>query len=296
MQKIKNHNYLSTLRIVLFLLLLMNTKLLCQLPDILLTSPVFIEHKNGTGTGFLISDSTNLYFVTARHIFMDPTKKKSNILSVKEAKLTLYAEDPVTGEKTVYKINLEAALSSGLIMASPKEDVLIIKIAELEGAEGDKVAVKYYKKVVQKLTKSVFLNFIPISVLEKYEDVNVGDEIFLLGYPASIGLKMSPQFDYSRPLLRRGIIAGKYDPRKSLILDCPTYPGNSGGPVIVKIVKIVKNITITEYKLVGVVVEFIPYKEQWVNTRSMVVNIDIFNSGYSVAVSASRILELLSEK
>ncbi len=64
------------------------------------------------------------------------------------------------------------------------------------------------------------------------KDALVSNDIFLYGYPSSLGLKQSPQFDYNKPLLRKGIIASVNKTQGTIILDCPVYYGNSGGPVV----------------------------------------------------------------
>ena len=259
-----------------------------HLPEALMGAPVFIEHNKGTGSGFLIQDSTYVYFVTARHVLIDPVSGKR---VVNETKLTFYEKDLVTGDKIMFKIDLAIADSLGLIITKPHGDVLIIRMALKNYAKNGRVGINYLPGI-QKLTKATNINPIPITIFEKYEDAFIGDNVYLFGYPTSIGLKRSPKFDYTRPLLRKGIIAGKYDSNKTLILDCPSYYGNSGGPVIVEVDKGLS----MEYKLVGLVVEFIPYEEEWKNTRNGLVNSDIYNSGYSVAISSSKILELLNRK
>jgi hypothetical protein len=77
---------------------------------------------------------------------------------------------------------------------------------------------------------------------------------------------------------------------KTLILDCPSYPGNSGGPVI----RYVSDGLHYEYSLVGMVIQFIPYEEVWVNRENKLVNREWSNSGYSVAISADDILEVVA--
>jgi hypothetical protein len=257
-----------------------------HLPDNFLKDPVHIEHAKGMGTGFFIQDSAFMYFVTAKHNFFDP---QTGRLLINETFLTSFEEDPFVDDKTSFKIDLLLADSLGLFITKLREDVLIIKMASLQKGKTGKYGINY-QPAIQRLTKSATINSIPVEIFENYENVKIGDEIYLFGYPTSLGLQKSPQFDYSRPLLRKGIIAGKYDKNKTLILDCPSYPGNSGGPVIVKVDNWPLKV---EFKLVGLVVQFIPYEEQWVNKRNGLEITDRYNSGYSVAVSASTILELI---
>jgi hypothetical protein len=274
---------------MVLLLFVINSTIGQHLPDEFLCSPILIEHSKGLGTGFLILDTADFYFVTAKHNFID---NKTNILLVEEASLTMYNEDPVTGDKIKLKLNLKEADSLGYVYKKQYEDVLAIKIAYLEPGQFKNSAVIYYS-FVTKETGSTFIKALPVEILLKYEDIHVGDEIYLFGYPTSIGLTQTPQFDYSKPLLRKGIVAGKYNAKKTLILDCPSYYGNSGGPVIVKMTEMFKNISI-QYRLIGLTVEFIPYEEKWLNLNTHLINKDLFNSGYSVAISSSSIIELFN--
>jgi hypothetical protein len=260
-----------------------------HLPDSFLKTPVHIEHTKGMGTGFFIQDSAFMYFVTAKHNFFDPQTGK---LLVNETSLTSYEEDPFIGDKISFKIDLLLADSLSLFITKPKDDVLIIKMASLHKARTGKFGIDY-QPAIQRLTKSATINSIHVEMFEDYENVRIGDEIYMFGYPTSLGLKRSPQFDFTRPLLRKGIIAGKYESNRTLILDCPSYPGNSGGPVIVKVDNWPLRV---EFKLVGLVVQFIPYEEQWTNKRSGLEITDRYNSGYSVAISASKILELIKNR
>lgn len=255
-----------------------------HLPTLLITSCVFIEHIKGTGTGFLIKDSSFVYFVTARHNIYD---LNTNKVLVDKIKLTAYHDKSTVDDKNIINIDIKTAISKKLLYSKNIDDALVIKIGELEIIEKSKYLIDYYQ-IVQK-SKSSWINPLPIEVIKGYDDIYIGDDIYLFGYPTSIGLKQSPQFDFTRPLIRRGVVAGKYDKLKTLILDCPSYPGNSGGPVIRKVTDGFK----WEYNLIGLVVQFIPYEEQWINIKSGLVSTDRFNSGYSVAISGDKILELI---
>ncbi len=259
-----------------------------HLPEILVSSPIFIENNiGGTGSGFLIQDSTSVYFVTAKHIIID---SRTNKVIDYNIKLTTYANDPSIDEKKIIKVNIKKAISANLLYVKDNIDVLIIKIGVIKPLSDKIGSIYYYDDIIQN-TEASWINPIHIKIIKNYEDIFVGDNIFLFGYPTSIGLKRAPQFDYSKPLIRQGVVAGKYDKLKTLILDCPIYYGNSGGPVIRKL-----NFGNTvEYHLIGLVTQFIPYEEQWINKKSGLTSTDISNSGYSVAISGDKILELIEE-
>lgn len=143
-------------------------------------------------------------------------------------------------------------------------------------------------------TQTAKLGIISVSVssIKRFNEVLVSNDIYVFGYPSSIGLKETPQFDYKRPLLRRGTIAGKYEDKKTIILDCAVYYGNSGGPVI-EIDEV--SPFARQFKLIGVISEFIPFAETWVNVTQKYKYATVSNSGYSVATSTDAIFELTEE-
>jgi len=119
-----------------------------------------------------------------------------------------------------------------------------------------------------------------------YEEVIISSECFLLGYPTSIGNPKLQQFIYTRPLIRKGIVAGKNYLNKTIIIDCPVFPGNSGGPVFV-----LKDINLY---LAGFATQFVPFIEQWQNTKYReLYNTEVENSGLGVVIPSNFIKELI---
>jgi len=130
--------------------------------------------------------------------------------------------------------------------------------------------------------------------LKKYEDVQVSDEVYLFGYPSSIGIRdiagFPPQIDYNLPLLRKAIVAGKNPNNRTIVLDSPTYFGNSGGPVLA-----IENpsLGIYKFKLIGVISQYIPFAEHIENKTYRVGYIQLSNSGFSVVTPADSILDIV---
>jgi hypothetical protein len=122
-----------------------------------------------------------------------------------------------------------------------------------------------------------------MAAVRKFDDVLVGNDAILYGYPVSLGLPDTQQFDPLRPLLRRAFIAGKDPQRRSLIIDGPVYRGNSGGPVF----EIEPEPNETHFHLVGIMTEFIPLTEKGADFMMLL------NSGYSIAEPMDFVLELI---
>jgi hypothetical protein len=128
-------------------------------------------------------------------------------------------------------------------------------------------------------------------MLQGYDDVLPGNDVYVYGYPVSIGMESMPQFDSHQPLLRKGVVAGKYESRHTIIIDCPVYGGNSGGPVVQAWPYGVGG---TKFKVMGIVTEFVPFDESRVNP--VPAGALATNSGYAVVEPADRILELLNDR
>jgi hypothetical protein len=119
-----------------------------------------------------------------------------------------------------------------------------------------------------------------------------GRASFMLGYP-SIGLTGSSQIDHTRPLVRRGIVAGFNAALKTIIIDAPVNHGNSGGPVV-------QLSRTNRLRIIGIATQFVPVPEDVLPlnpaeaadaARAMLA---LGNSGYGVVASADAIIELIA--
>jgi len=94
--------------------------------------------------------------------------------------------------------------------------------------------------------------------------------------------------------LRKGIIAAIDSLNGNIIIDCPCYKGNSEGPVFELIKYSVNGKEGTTFNLIGLVSEFILYKEDKYDSSLNVKDTFIWNSGYSIVTPADHILNLIS--
>jgi hypothetical protein len=109
---------------------------------------------------------------------------------------------------------------------------------------------------------------VPTAAVKTHEQVSVGNDAILYGYPGSSGIPNNPQLDPSRPLLRRGLVAGRDPQNRSIIVDGGDR-GNDGCPVF----------------------EIDP--EGWGYSLIGVV-IDQLDSGYSIVKPMDFVLELMN--
>lgn len=131
-----------------------------------------------------------------------------------------------------------------------------------------------------------------------FSDIDLGEDVYVIGFPSAIGLKQAPQYDFQRPLLRKGIISGISPSFKTFLIDCHVYGGNSGGPVVLKrdvfdFSQPGKIIRVQTQKLIGVVSQFVPLQEVWENKNYHFNNVEIDNSGYAVIVPVDYAFDLI---
>lgn len=202
----------------------------------------------------------------------------SQELKLKDEMMTLRSVAPSKLGRdgiTELKLDMVKLFEEKHIAYHPSHDVAYIRIGSAKGAPDTKEL-----DLVSGVTPMRVAGIVGLAK-DHYKlmaDVNVGNQVIVLGYPLTI-TAFNPWLDIGMPLLRKGVVAGINKELKAIILDCPVYKGNSGGLVIE-----VERISLTEvhYRAIGVVTNLVPYKYDWVE-----------NSGYSVAVPMDFVEELL---
>jgi hypothetical protein len=202
------------------------------------------------------------------------------------AKLRSYSPDVKDSKPNIIEFNLTNLLSSNKLRYSGNYDIAIIEFGEM--SEG-KITSKSKDVKTKSMSQSGLLSVAKDS-LKKYDNVLIGNEVYVFGFPTSLGLKNIPQINYNRPLLRKGIIAGINNSAKTIIIDCPVYFGNSGGPVI-EVERV--DLQTTKFKVIGIVSQFVPFVEKIINVTQNYQNMNVTNSGYAVVVPIDPILELI---
>jgi hypothetical protein len=223
--------------------------------------------------------------VTAAHVLFD--RNTGNLLS-DGATLTWHSDRGTNDFYSEMHLNLKELATNNLVRFHSTHDVTVIGFANLTS---DGLLVTRDRFVTIK-SNGIYPITTPLSSCRKLVDINVGDDIYLFGYPGSVGLQQSPKFDYHRPLLRKGIISGVYPQAQTIVVDAAVYFGKSGGPVLEK--QDVQ-LGVTVFKIIGIASEIIPFVDVWENKRYQYSNVNISNSGYAVIEPIDFALDLLWE-
>lgn len=253
------------------------------------TYPVLITHSAGMGSGFFIQASNSVYLVTAKHVlFGQPVGTNPPSLLSASATLKSFSLAGTTNvSDRVITVDLAQLYQAGEVRMSLTRDVALIRIEECETNN---------LNVVRSLPGVTFLS--PLKGLHlrnqaavcPASEVDVGAQVYMFGYPVSLTGPISGIFDPSEPLLRNGIVAGINLVRRTIIIDCPSYFGNSGGPVIQVDHP---SLGVTRYRFIGLVSGFVPFQEEWENKTMRYSHVIKSNSGYTVVEPMDTVLEMV---
>ena len=127
-------------------------------------------------------------------------------------------------------------------------------------------------------------------------ECNEGNEVFILGFP--LGIAGISQNDV---IVRHGILAriqDWYDGRSThFLIDSSIYPGNSGGPVVLKPVlwSATNKPRLATPRLLGLVASYLPYQDVATSQQTGRVRlVSEENSGLATVVPTDAIVELTS--
>ncbi|HEX5774690.1 MAG TPA: trypsin-like peptidase domain-containing protein [Candidatus Paceibacterota bacterium] len=264
-----------------------------KLPQDNLNYPIRILVGESSGSGFSIRHEQDVYVVTAKHVLYrhDPVTETSNLIA-EEARIVCYPRTAagIADAPRIYRLDLSAMFLAGDLKAHPSKDLVVLKLGSAEVTEArSRLNLLDSITVVQESAGD--LVSYDMNASRRFADIETTNEVFVLGYPVSLSTSEMRQIDYDAPLARKGIIAGKNVNNQSIILDCPVYGGNSGGLVL----EMNQVGLATHIHLIGVVVQFVPFVEQWRNTRfPELQNTNLQNSGYSVALPVDNIYDLIN--
>ena len=253
------------------------------------TFPTLIMHDRGTGSGVFLQMSNSVYLITAKHVlFAEPEGTNAPALLSSTAIAKTYSRAGTTNvSERKFAINLAELLSAGEIRFSTNRDVALVRVEQCRSNDVNLVrAVSGFMP----LSPEGGLAFFGPEFTCRMAEVDVGAEVYMFGYPISLTGPISAIFDPSEPLLRKGVVAGLNLGRKTIIIDCPAYFGNSGGPVLqVDHPQFGE----TRFRIIGLVSSFVPFQEEWENKTMRYSHVLKSNSGYTVVEPIDIALDLV---
>ena len=144
---------------------------------------------------------------------------------------------------------------------------------------------------------SADVKFFTYEHLEEFANIREGDDVFLLGFPLSLGVMAPPGV---RPIVRTGTVSLKKNDETYLI-DANVFPGNSGSPVFFKPCPIqftpqgLQMGPMRPPKLIGVVTSYVPYRDVAISQQTGRARIEFEeNSGLGSVLSMGFVRELLA--
>lgn len=241
-----------------------------SIPDDNLAYPVLVQFPDEKASGFYLNTNNSVYLVTAKHVLFDSPTGNPPSPHIHNGPMTLlsYPRNPKEPGKNLIQVDTAVLSQSGEITGHPVADVAVVRIGDIVANPTDKdpgtKSIRFLRGVTAPTASASGVLGVAMEAIKKFDDVLIANEVLLFGYPTSLGIEGTQQLDPQRPLLRRGIVAGLNPIGKSIIIDCPSYPGNSGGPVV-EADRTTFNAT---FNVIGVVSQFVPFEEKSINTIS----------------------------
>lgn len=249
-----------------------------------------VDQGKSKGSGFRLKYKDLNLLVSARHVFYD---ENDNLYG--ERVVATCPSSPL-GNGT---ITFEVDLTEAKIFKSENADVCVLLLGKNQHLSKPEVHLKHetgdhkrpatlelenYVTIIEASAKNI--TSVDIEATRGITEIGIANEVYLMGYPTSLGLANSRYFDSRKPLIRKGIVSGVNMTEGTFIIDCPSYQGNSGGPII-------EQGEDGYFRVIGLVSQYIPYETTWYNSRERIKNIEVANSGFSVCVPFNKIEELI---
>ncbi|MBN8666368.1 MAG: trypsin-like peptidase domain-containing protein [Chitinophagales bacterium] len=251
-----------------------------------------IDQGKSKGSGFRLKYKGFNFLVSAKHVFYDENDKLYGDTLILTCQSSPLGNGTLTLEVDLTKAKIFKSLTSDVcIILLGKNQHLSTPTGHLKHETGDhkrpaKLDLNEAVRLIEQSAKHV--TSLDIEATRKLNEIRIANEVYLMGYPTSLGLTHSKYFDVTKPLIRKGIISGVNLKEETFIIDCPSYQGNSGGPVI-------EQGEDDYFRVVGLVSQYIPYETTWYNNRERIKNVEVANSGFSVCVPIDKIVELIDQ-
>ena len=154
-----------------------------ELPKDNLNYPVYVQTEKGSGSGFLLCwQSKKLYLITAKHVLYENDSEKVSRLITKKAKFTIKNENNVLS----YEIDDISILP---ILSNDKDDIVLVEFLDVEIIDGQ-TRLKPKQGVTRVGSNDFIITFITENHIQKYDDILVSNDVFVLGFPNSLSNKL----------------------------------------------------------------------------------------------------------
>ncbi len=217
-----------------------------------------------------------IFLVTNRHVFAGATERGT----------TLHARfnRPMGAEPHVYTLQLQetAGLKSWVVHPQSDIDVAVLQLNPAK-LMADGLEYFFFEDDRHTFTRQQSIDV----------GMSEGDGVFVLGFPLG---QAGDERNYA--IVRQGIVARVQDwlkgDARTFMVDASIFPGNSGGPVLLKpeFTKIEGTNSSSRCGLIGMVSSYLPYQEIAVSTQTKRPRM-IFeeNSGLGIVVPYDDIME-----
>lgn len=252
-----------------------------------------IDGGKSIGSGFRLKYKNFNFIITANHVLFDHLSELRG-----EILVATCPSSPIGNGV----LRLQIDLTKATIFNSDDSDIAAILVGKNEHLTEPKIPLKLekgthlrpatlqIKNYVTPLEQTAqYVTSVDIEATRPLSEIGVANDVYLMGYPVSLGLENSKYFDKTKPLIRKGIISGVNIDEGTFIIDCPSYQGNSGGPII-------EHGEDGFFRVIGLVSQYIPYETTWYNNRERIKNVEVANSGFSVCIPFDKIISLIEKE
>jgi hypothetical protein len=240
---------------------------------------VLIKVGDYYGSGILVADHNSIFsLITAKHLIYN-IDFNFELLCSNKLEIFYFENDFKKDSSKSIIVDLNRLDKDNRIRSDTIHDICVVPLGKFS-----KSNIIFYKGVSSETYTGLYALSLGSADIATKSELFVGDEIYFIGYPRSIGNEQEPQFDYQKPLLKRGTIAGLSNSFDTYVIDCSVYRGNSGGPVFLQR----RDNLDYNIKLIGIITEFIPFYSQTI--KNDVVE---QNSTYGVIIPIEYALKLL---
>lgn len=255
------------------------------------TIPALIDLGNSMGSGCFLHVSNSVYLVTAKHVlFVQPNGTNAPALRSSIATVKSFSGSGTTNVSArLLSISLQQLLSAGEIRFSTNRDLALVRV---EACPSTNLGPVLFLPGVSFLSPQTGLDVLLSgpAMLCPANEIDIGADVIMFGYPTVLTSQIRDSFDPSEPLLRKGIVAGINLEKRTIIIDCPAYFGNSGGPVV-QLEGLPTGLR--RFRIIGLVVRFVPFVEEWENKTMGYSHVIASNSGYTVVEPIETVLEMV---